>query len=143
VNGFPPWAAFIAFCALLLYHAAHARAERNEPQEEDDEPGYMYDDVAEQIEAIYATKCKMDELEQLLTDLQTCDPEHLQKVFRCSWQTVAGRDLEHEFWVTGENRNTEFLQRLAEAELQELRTSLLYQIRNLYRCSHGNSHGND
>ena len=131
----------IATAAILGMMMYKAYTERQEPDEE--YAPYSYEDVSDQIEEIYATKSKIDELEQMMTDLQTCDPDKLQKSFRCNWQTTAGNNLQHDFWATGKNRNTEYLYRMAMEELQELRCSLLNQIENLYECSHGNGHGND
>lgn len=141
MNTMIPLLIILAISAMLIHNAL--AAERYEPEEEETEPDCSYDDLGDQIEEIYATKCRMDELEQMMTDLQTCDPDKLQKSFRCNWQTTAGNNLQHDFWATGKNRNTEYLYRMAMDELQELRCSLLNQIENLYECSHGNGHGND
>lgn len=141
MNTMIPLLIILAISAMLIHNAMQER--RYLPEEIEDPPPAPYDDLGDKIEEIYATKCRMDELEQMITDLQTCDPERLQKSFRCSWQTVAGDDLEHDLWATGKNRNTEYLYRMAMEELQELRTSLLHQIENLYICSNGNDNGND
>lgn len=136
-----PLLIILAVSAMLIHNAMQER--RYLPEEVEDPPPAPYDDLGDQIEEIYATKCRMDELEQMITDLQSCDPERLQKSFRCGWQTVAGQDIEHDFWVSGRDRNTEILMELASGELQELRCSLLRQIENLYICSNGNDNGND
>lgn len=141
MNTMIPLLIILAISAMLIHNAL--AAERYEPEEEETEPDCSYDDLGDKIEEIYATKCRMDELEQMMTDLQSCDPERLQKSFRCGWQTVAGQDIEHDFWVSGSDRNTEILMELASGELHELRCSLLEQIENLYICSNGNDNGND
>ena len=131
-GGFYMLAGFIAVAGMMLVMAELFRR-RPEAQERDVDPDEIdYITLGAQIKKLHQTMERIDTLDRMITDIEICDPEVIQKAFACSWQS-GGENREFKFWTTGADRQAEHLMQMALDEREQLRASLLDQIDRLNR----------
>lgn len=74
---------------------------------------------------------RLQQIEQLITDLEICDPNVLEKPIQMQWSSATGQDRSYCFWMDGGYSTQQMLQTAYEERLT-LRTSLLEQINEMY-----------
>ena len=123
--------AFFSVTGMLIALAGAFR--KIEPEEQEirtDEADYIA--LSAQIKKLHQTAERIDMLDRMITDIEICDPDVLQKAFSCSWQS-GGENREFQFWTTGADAQAEHLMQMAVDEREQLRVSLLMQIDRLYK----------
>lgn len=109
---------------------------RKEPE---GDPDYL--EIADTIHELAAIQEKLDSLERLITDIEICNPETLQKSFRCGWQS-GGQNVNYDFWTDGQDAVSERMLQLAIEEREQVRASLLEKIDELAKRRYQNSYTN-
>lgn len=84
-------------------------------------------ELKSRIRNLNATFDKIEQIEELLTDIEICSPGKLHKNFILHWNG----DEQYDFLLDGDDITTERFHELAEAEYEKLRSSLLEQIQEL------------
>lgn len=96
--------------------------ERREQQEIQD-----FTELKSRIRMLNHTLDELEEVENLLTDVETCKPGEQHRYFHLCWNG----NKKYSFLADGGNMTTDKLRELAEAEYQKLRSTLLEQIQDL------------
>ncbi len=120
---------FAAAGVLLVISAFRKNVQ---PQQKEQPENADFTALSAQIKKLYQISERIDMLDRMITDIEICDPDVLQKAFSCSWQS-GGENKEFQFWTTGADRQAEHLMQMAADERDQLRASLLDQIDRLYR----------
>ena len=112
------------------------------PDEETDEETADFDlaTVSEKFEIAHETNKALDDMEQLLTDLDTCTTDR-QTVVQIRWLGDDGENHEHDLYCDGMNTATECLREIAEREAHDLRRLLAYQCQTLAGATRGRKIG--
>lgn len=97
-----------------------------EQQEEEAEKAEIYL-LKEKIKAMYRTVEQIEKVENLMTDIETCEPNTLIRNFQLNWN---GKQ-KYDFFADGDSDTTDRLHDLAETEYERLCSSLLEQIADL------------
>lgn len=84
-------------------------------------------ELSARVRRLTQTQQRIDTLDQMITDLEMCDPGEYHRNFRFDWQS-GDENRTFEFWADGDNNTTEDLLFLARRERQKLKRSLLDQI---------------
>lgn len=113
-------ASIIGASALGMYQKSGRTTETN------------FTELSARVRDITKTQQRLDELEQMITDIEICDPDRMQKNFQFGWQSGSS-NRKYDFWADGENETTEDMLYFAQRERQRLRASLLNQIDDLER----------
>lgn len=101
-----------------------------------DDTDVEFETVNERIDYLNQLKQQLVSIEEMITDIESCEPDELEKVLRCEWSNAVGERFSYDLWVDGENLVSKELLRIAYSERQRLRTSLKSEIRNLSdRCN--------
>ncbi|MBQ8688014.1 MAG: hypothetical protein IJ512_05645 [Ruminococcus sp.] len=99
--------------------------------------------VREHIDQMQALRQRLDIIEDLLTELETCSPDTRAKGFRLTWTPrTGGQNITYDFLADGVNRVTADLIQTARNERELLRSLLLREMRNYPTCSNANSNAN-
>lgn len=99
---------------------------------------YYIDDISAQLDNVNSVMERVQALETLLTDIDTCSPERHQKYFTLEWVDTKGIAKAYTFMIDGENTNTECIYDMAYAERSALRILLKNEINLLGKCSNEN-----
>ena len=87
--------------------------------------------VREHIDQMQALRRRLDAIEELLTELETCSPDTRAKGFRLTWTPRAGgQNITYDFLADGVNRVTADLIKTAQNERELLRSLLLREMKN-------------
>lgn len=109
----------------VMCKISNARYMDNEPKDNLD-----FNKCNEDIEDLFVKKNQVLAIEKLLTDVNTCSPEH-QKGFTLMWESNEGGRLEYEFWLDGTDTNLQdALSWLATTERASKRIQLQNKIQN-------------
>lgn len=100
--------------------------------------------VSEKFEIAKRTNDSLHSMEQLITDLDTCDEER-QVVIQISWLGEDDEPHAEAIFCDGTNTATECMREIAEREAYDLRNALAYQCSALANCTRHrkNSRQND
>ena len=98
--------------------------------------------VREHIDQMQALRKRLDAIEDLLTELETCSPDTKAKGFRLTWTPrTGGQNITYDFLADGMNRVTEDLIQTARNERELLRSLLLREMKNSPTCSNAKHNG--
>lgn len=111
--------------AFLFADSMKPKPVPEEPTEEET-PDFEYLTVREQMQKAQETSDALGDMEQLVTDLETCSTDDI-KVLHVEWLGEDGRNHEYDLYADGSNTVTECITAIAEREIAELRRSLAYQ----------------
>lgn len=124
--------------ALLCCASAWVTRRRAVPspadEEDEDEIFTEYDfySVQQQLIRIQKTADRIQSIEHLITDIEITSPERHELPLEMRWaDTADGREHIYSFWMDG-RASTQLLLETACQEREQLRTSLLEQISDLY-----------
>lgn len=91
------------------------------------EKNVSYNDL-EVIENLNEMKWKIERLNDMMLDCQTCDPEHLHKTVRI---IIADNQHEYDFTATGTNFVSNCVEQMIKMEREKLNSSLRSEIRKI------------
>ncbi len=123
---------YILYLVLAVYgfYKLYSRYNLNDDTE------IEFDTVNERIDYLNQLKQQLQSIEEMITDIESCQPDELEKVFRCEWSGAVGERFAYDLWVDGESHISKELLKIAYSERQRLRASLKAEIRNLSdRCN--------
>lgn len=125
--------------ALILYFSAIAWiiykfGTRKQDGENTESNEFDLASVKEKFEIAKRTNDSLHSMEQLLTDLDTCDDER-QIVIQISWLGEDDETHEEDIYCNGTNTATECMREIAEREAFDLRNALAYQCSALAFCT--------
>lgn len=93
-------------------------------------PHYDYMELSARVRRIAKTQKQIDTLEEMIMDIETCEPGEMHRNFSCVWQ-AGDNNKTYDFWTDGANGTSEDMLFLAQRERQRLRASLVKQIDEL------------
>lgn len=118
---------FIFAILLCWFFIKTMQPKREEEQEEEDEPpDFEYLTVREQLATAKATSDALGDMEQLITDMETCSEDNI-KVIHIEWLGEDDKNHSYDLYADGSNTVTECIEAIAEREQAELRRTLAYQ----------------
>ena len=117
----------VIFYIAVFAFAVHKCSENSAKKE--DTPDRNEIDFAEtkkHIEKLTALESRLEQVENMITDIECCSPEQHQ-----AFITVVSGTREIELHIDGENTTTQNLLKTLYAEREKLRTSLSDEIRKM------------
>ena len=95
------------------------------------EDAFLFQELEQRESRLHRDTERLQQIEQLITDLEICSPEELEKPFQMQWSSATGQDRSFCFWMDGRLSTQQMLE-TAYQERLTLRTSLLKQISEMY-----------
>lgn len=92
--------------------------------------------VNEKFALVEGTRKKLNDMEQLLTDIDTSCADHVKAV-RLSWLGDDDNMHEYDLYLNGNNTSTECMRDIVEREIFELRGTISWQIAELEKAATG------
>lgn len=129
---------YILYLALVLYglYWLHKRYKLT------DDTDIEFDTVNERLDYLNHLKQQLLSIEEMITDIESCEPDELEKPLRCEWTNATGEKFSYDLWIDGESLVSKELLKIAYSERQRLRTSLKTEIKNLSDRCNGNCNDN-
>lgn len=127
---------FIILIFIVVFIAAFrkSRFSFSDKSVSDDEADtdYTLEVIAKQLDKINNVMNRINDIEELITDVEICDPERYMKNITFNWTNEEnGYRSHYDFFLTGDNLNTEMILKMAYAERKELRSLLIQEIDKL------------
>ena len=104
------------------------KGHRSDAQAEDT---LLFQELQQREARLHRDTERLQQIEQLITDLEICDPDVLEKPTQMQWSSANGQNRSYCFWMDGGHSTQQMLQTAYEERLT-LRTSLLEQINEMY-----------
>ena len=93
-------------------------------------------DICNGIDKLNTIKERLTTIDSLITDIEICKPNKLEKPITISWFNASGDKKTYDLWVDGSNANTDYLLAIANTEHKALCNALIHNIKNMqYRCN--------
>ena len=113
---------YVAVFAFMIYKSSGKSSEDTDDKDVD------FSEVKKHIEKLNALESRLEQVENLITDIECCSPEQHQ-----AFITVVSGAREIQLHIDGENQTTQNLLKTLYAEREKLRTSLSDEIRKMNR----------
>lgn len=113
---------YVAVFAFMIYKSSGKSSEDTDGRDID------FSEAKKHIEKLNALKSRLEQVENLITDIECCSPEQHQ-----AFITVVSGAREIQLHIDGENQTTQNLLQTLYAEREKLRTSLSDEIRKMNR----------
>lgn len=113
---------YVAVFAFMIYKSSGKSGEDTDGRDID------FSEVKKHIENLNALESRLEQVENLITDIECCSPEQHQ-----AFITVVSGAREIQLHIDGENQTTQNLLQTLYAEREKLRTSLSDEIRKMNR----------
>ena len=139
-------ATFIIVIFTAVFIAAFRKSKfsfsvRSEPEHQITE--FKLEEIEIQLDTVNRIMNRINDLENLITDIEVCDPEKYMKNLTVNWaDDEDGSKSHYDFFLTGDNFNTEMILKMAYVERKKLRSLLIKEIRNLAERSYENCYEN-
>ena len=111
---------YVAVFAFMIYKSSGKSSEDTDDKDVD------FSEVKKHIEKLNALESRLEQVENLITDIECCSPEQHQ-----TFITVVSGTREIQLHIDGENQTTQNLLKTLYAEREKLRTSLSDEIRKM------------
>lgn len=111
---------YVAVFAFMIYKSSGKSSEDTDGRDID------FSEVKKHIENLNALESRLEQVENLITDIECCSPEQHQ-----AFITVVSGAREIQLHIDGENQTTQNLLKTLYAEREKLRTSLSDEIRKM------------
>ncbi len=122
----------LSFIALLF----HKAFSNNKTAHNNNESSTLTKDIYDTIDKLNDIKKRIGIIDSLITDIQICTPNKLEKPITISWYNASGTQQTYDIWIDGNNANTSYLLAIANTEYTALCTALNNEIKNIkYRCN--------
>lgn len=106
-----------------------------------DDSDIEFETIKERIDYLNSLIQQLQTIEEMITDIESCEPDELEKPVRCEWTNVVGERFAYDLWIDGENIISKEMLKIAYSERSRLRTSLKSEIKKMpERC---NENGNE
>jgi len=123
-------------CFILVFKAIERDAHSVQNKATDKHDDIDFDTISEQLEHLNELKDNLQSIEDMITEIEICQPEERATAINISMPTNNTG-----IQIVANNSSDEVL-KLLHKERQKLRSSLTNEIKNLqYRCN-GNDNGN-
>lgn len=113
---------YVAVFAFMIYKSSGKSSEDTDDKDVD------FSEVKKHIEKLTALESRLEQVENLITDIECCSPEQHQAFIK-----VVSGAREIQLHIDGENQTTQNLLKTLYAEREKLRTSLSDEIRKMNR----------
>ena len=113
---------YVAVFAFMIYKSSGKSSEDTDDKDVD------FSEVKKHIEKLTALESRLEQVENMITDIECCSPEQHQ-----AFITVVSGAREIQLHIDGENQTTQNLLKTLYAERKKLRTSLSDEIRKMNR----------
>lgn len=113
--------------AVYKHHTGTDTTEPDAPEDND----LLFEELEQRAVQLAKDTERLRKIEQLITDLELCEPDRFTKAIELHWASVSGRSQSYQFWSDG-RYNTDHLLRIAYEERRALRSSLLSQIEEMH-----------
>jgi|GEM_PF-5496648 len=139
-------AGFIVVIFIVMFVAAFRKSKfsfsvRSEPEHQITD--FKLDEISVQLDTVNRIMNRINDLENLITDIEVCDPERYMKNLTVNWaDDEDGSKSHYDFFLTGDNYNTEMILKMAYTERKKLRSLLVKEIGNLAERSYENCYEN-
>lgn len=111
---------YVAVFTFMIYKSSGKSSEDTDDRDID------FAEAKKHIEKLNALESRLEQVENLITDIECCSPEQHQ-----TFITVVSGAREIQLHVDGENQTTQNLLKTLYAEREKLRTSLSDEIRKM------------
>ena len=111
---------YVAVFAFMIYKSSGKSSEDTDGRDID------FSEAKKHIEKLNALESRLEQVENLITDIECCSPEKHQ-----AFITVVSGTREIQLHIDGENQTTQNLLQTLYAEREKLRTSLSDEIRKM------------
>lgn len=111
---------YVAVFAFMIYKSSDKSSEDTDGRDID------FVEAKKHIEKLKALENRLEQVENLITDIECCSPEKHQAFIH-----IVSGTREIELHIDGENQTTQNLLQTLYAEREKLRTSLLDEIRKM------------
>lgn len=116
---------YVAVFAFMIYKSSDKSSEDTGDRDID------FSEAKKHIEKLTALESRLEQVENLITDIECCSPEQHQAFIH-----IVSGTREIELHIDGENQTTQNLLKTLYAEREKLRTSLSDEIRKMGgRCN--------
>lgn len=116
---------YALLCVWLYRHRKRART----PRQTSD---LYFREIYDNIHKLSDDVDRLEELENLITDIECCNAEYLKSVRIDVPDTLYSKESRHEFVINGNDENSKYLLQIAYAERDKLRSSLLENIGKIF-----------
>lgn len=130
---------YIIILFTAIYKAFRRIPRSREPSRETD---YSYQTLSEQLEKVNEVKERLDKIEQLLTDIEICNPNEYEKSITITWLSTNDRTEKYNLWINGKDISSEKLHELCISERKKLRSLLQSEIEKLQERSYEKRYAN-
>ena len=111
---------YVAVFAFMIYKSSDKSSEDTGDRDID------FAEAKKHIEKLNALESRLEQVENLITDIECCSPEQHQAFIH-----IVSGTREIELHIDGENQTTQNLLKTLYAEREKLRTSLSDEIRKM------------
>ena len=135
---------YISVVCFLFYKAFHKSGTMSEENDEDyeAEQEVSYDSVGVSIDNLNQFKNRLDMIEDMITDIEICAPDQCEKSITIKWSDEKGICQNYDFWISGDDLNTELILKMAYSERNKLRSLLAKEIMIFSERSNENCYDN-
>lgn len=114
---------YIAVFAFVIHKGSENSAKKEDTPDRND---IDFAETKKHIEKLNALESRLEQVENLITDIECCSPEKHQAFIH-----IVSGTREIELHIDGENQTTQNLLQTLYAEREKLRTSLSDEIRKM------------
>lgn len=118
----------ILFVILFIFFRYGIRSSATKHEDDMDTDDYAIVEISVQLDNVNGIMERIKSIENFITDIEICEPGEYEKNITLQWFDKKCGNQNYDFWINGNNLNTELILQIAYAERQKLRTLLKKEI---------------
>ncbi len=126
---------------IMIFYAAFKIFKKNHPENTEYEE-YAINPISEQLDNVNQAMKQLEKIEGMITEIELCNPKNHEKSISVKWMDEQCSTQSYDFWLTGNDVNTDLILKLAYAERKKLRSLLKKEITILGERSNENCYEN-